>query len=1392
MRIKKRLLNFLIVLVLFIIPIFTIFVPNSSKLVISENSNNITSNLRTSDVAGTDLYAEQISAYVAGSKSIIRQSLFTNDTNIFTHFDVNDPAFYKCNIFLSASNGIEPKMFPSIMTENIFSNLFALSYNCFVGFLYYESVLSPSDAGKRAERAFKIIENKFKLDLIMINSTNDYFFPFVAYYPDWKLYFDETMHNLPMDGYWKAFNKDRVINPAYISNFHLSSTYMLINSLEMIEGGLDITTDQIDFNVGAIDFSYLQNLNMEDIMNQLGALMGGYGEMLGGISEFLGINISQTGTIDPATIEALNQVMGSFGLMNDSHYSMFMVQYEGKNEGITDLGNNLYSFNLYDAIGYTGASLHPSQKIYIALIGAFMSEIDINILGTDIIDFTPKYFEIYDYMIEQIGLLLFLAGYDQIDVSTLSDYSLKLLWVNEDGLYRNYVTPVNLNNENDPVNSLEQLGFQGLPFIPTGILNPINDFIVSYEVSNSEPNMVITKELIGDNASYGIYNAYTLNITAKVVGNETVWGIPTPIQVDLVALFDLLFPGLGQTMYDIIWDYIDNNPPYGGQYNSLEDFLGLDETPRIFYFDTYGIGVTDHYYPDLLNPANLMPYSTRMMDVIDSLPLTTTQKNTLKANFNNNESIWNNASWYMNPGQKYSYLSVNNSIANIDSFSPFYSYNFTIAETPYPLPYVFYGNTIGGTDPTMALSTDNKSWVVESEQIINHDLKIQFLFKNITNIDFINNTLERVSIIINYTAGVPINFEIFNFSSQNYVDMSSYLTSSVNNTYTYSFIKYNNSLDWLFYPKERENHTILLQIMGSDANNKFNISINDFNVTFYNRDHNVANLLGSVVQYSSEIGTARHDKRSNTITMGSYEIASLIANASLTNYSTTNGGHNLYTLNIRNIGSLPAQDINVSILIPGIIKNHGNFTISENYLSYNLSQLAPKEYITLSFSFYTPNSGSITGALITYNNPVKIENLNTTNLIATPNEVYFSAPVDYKNRKPFVRLIEISYATNDSAPIIGAHINLTVNFKNLGPAGITIPDLNVSMNDYYDDLVRIDTNKLTLTNISYLETKSFSIILNKTDWKAYYYPPINLFESSESRTIQISSSLPMILGTINFKITKSIDRSQVEIGDLISITIEVENTGTICMKDVILNDIVSFTQIYFSLTSGKLVNVIDCLDPGEKIVYNYTIKAKAQGSPTLKPASINFYYLVKQKVESNSNDIKIIIPVMTQIMAVLIPTIIALIVLGAYYRQTSKYKADKYELQRLELGLFDLSSRDSILRVEHTLRDRIGILAQEDMDKRPQKEKLKTLPPKKEEPKKEVEKEKPKAEKINKKAESQDYSIDFDTLHKKTIKELLEIAKENAIEIPPKTKKVEIVQMIIYQLDNKRRGVKNE
>jgi uncharacterized repeat protein (TIGR01451 family) len=1256
--------------------------------------------LKSSDIAGSDLYAEQINAFVAGNKSIIKQSLFTNDTNIFSQLDLNDPAFYKCNTLISTSNVIKSGMFPKLLIESGLGSLYELGFNSFVGFLSYEEELSAEDAQLRAKRALEIIKRKFEIDLIEVNGTKPNCFLFVGDTPDWDLYFEEITNNLPMDGYWKALDLTRLTNEEYYNRSHLSSTFMIINSLSFIENEPEFSTEQLNFNFQTLDFSFLENLEMGELINQLNLIVENFGEIL-------------NATISEDELEQFIEAMGSFSLSNESSYTRLMIQYEGLSDGIKKVGNNQYTFNLWDSLGYKGKPLAPSEKIYIALIGAFMSDIKINVLCTDIIDQTPSNFEFYDYLLEQISLLLYFAGLE-FDVQTLKDYSFELFWVNEEGFKKSYVKLVNLNDPSDIVNLLQQLGFSGFPYIPTGIINPPESFIITYNSSYSEPNLLLRKEVIGNNASYGAYRNFTYNIIAENIGTTTAWGVPTPIPLELNDFFLLLTLGnqpLADEFQNTIWDIV--RIEYPNQYSSLEDFFNFDKDPLIFSFDSLGTGIYDTFFPDILNFTNLWPFNDKMDNVIDiiitgypqlitALAVFGITPDELKNTFTNEYSIWNSENWKLEPGEILTYEVENVSVASLDSFQPFYTNNFTTENSP-KTPEVIIGTSIDNTLPNMALSMDNESWTIKSEEFfLNQRIEIAFIFRNNTIIDFVDNTLERISIIINFSTKddlESLNFEIFNFSSEEYIDLDPYLDTIQNNTWTFSVINNNESLNWLFYPLDPVNYSALFKISAEDSN-VFNISIDNLDIEFSTRHINVNNDTGSRVVFGSQSSNVQFERFSNSLPLSTYDMASIMATSYCTNYSSKPGALNTYTLNLKNIGSNTAENISVELSIPGIIHDSNDFTLVNGNLTYFLPLLNPSEDKTINFSFYTPNTRLISEVFITYDNPEKIQTGNSSQLKSITNQVYLAAPVDYLTEIPFIRIIDISYLfSGNIMPVVGSEFNLYYFLKNVSPSGFKIPDLNISVTDQIGDLVIMDNNNLSFKDIALNDIILFNISVKKIGWKSYIFPPINFIESSERPTIQILKSPQIILGVINLTLTKSVNKDQIEVGDEINVFIEVRNTGTIEVNDIMVNDMISYPQLYFSLTEGRLVGIINSLKPGQTFSFNYTIRAKKQSIVTLNPASITFYYLHKTEELSNTLIIKINSAQLTQITYLFLPTLASLIIVIAYLWQSNRNRKRKRQLKRTEMHILSMSSRDSILKFEPTLREKLTNLQKQSKKK---------------------------------------------------------------------------------------------
>ncbi|MFW9826101.1 MAG: hypothetical protein ACFFEY_00585 [Candidatus Thorarchaeota archaeon] len=1280
--------------------VFMIFItPLNLDLEQLNNINNIDNeiiiepDLESSDVAGSDLYAEKINVFVAGNKSLIKQSLFTNDTNILSQFDSNDPAFYKCNIIITTTNGINPSIFPRILTESEVFSPYTTGFNNFAGFLFYDKDVPVEDAEIKAKRALEIIKRKFKIDLIMVNVSEPNFYPFVGACPDFNCFFQELMINFPMDGYWKALDVQRLTSEAYLKSNHISSSFMLLNSLDFFDGEYNLSTDQINFNLDSLDLSFLQTIGLENLLEQFDAIIENFGD-------FFNLTISEE------EFQQFLEIFSSFTIVNDSHYTTISIQYEGLDEGIQKVGDNQYRFNLWDALGYHDEPLAPSEKIYIALAGAFMSEINIEILCTDIIDATPMNFKFSDYLLEQIALLFYLAGID-FNTQDLKDYSFDLFWVSETGKKRSYVKPVNLQDPADIINILTQLGFQGFNFIPTGIINPIGDFSVTYNISQSEPNLILKKELIGGNASFGAFRNFTYHILAENIGNLTVWGVPTHIPFELNDIFLLLTLGnqeLANEFQDTLWEIV--RIEYPNQYVSLEDFFNFDEDPRIFYFDSFGTGVFDTFYPDISNLTNLYPYNEDMEHVIDVLitgyPQLATALGVLgltpremKDLFTNSYSVWNDNNWKLEPREFLSYEISNYSIENLDSFTSFYTSNFTIQSNP-PTPEIISGKPLYGTTPEMALSSDEDSWIIGSiEKFLEQKVEINFIFKNESVIDFANNKLQKISFIVNISASFDLessNFRIFDFETEEFRDMSQFLESNINNTWTFSIINQNRSLDWLFYPLEQNDLISILKIICTNSE-EFNISINDLDIEFSDRNINFNNDPGSRIVFGSITGNVQFERRSNSIPLSTYSAASIIVSSYLNSYSNEPGDLITLTIDFMNIGSEVAKNLTISMLIPGIIDNINEFKLIDKNLSYYCAEIAPSEELSVNLSFYVPNSISLSEISIVYNNPKPIEGGNSTKVYSYTNELFISAPVNYEEFFPFVRVVRLDYIGTELHPSIGEIFNLTISLKNLAPYNFKITDLNISVNDHFGDLKNVGIHSFYFKDLNYEESISFNITLKKKGWKGYYYPPINFIQGSESRTIQIFTSSSIILGKINFSIIKSVNKDQIEIGERLTVFIEVQNTGTISVENLRVNDMLSFSQLDFSLIEGKLINLINSLGSGEKEIFNYTIEGKRQTLVTLNPSTIKFYYLQEREVTSRSNLIKIITPKITQFYYIGLPVFIGIVVFIIYFWQTKKYKRKRKDYQRAEMNIFELGSREAILKIEHTLGERLNSLA---------------------------------------------------------------------------------------------------
>jgi len=204
-----------------------------------------------------------------------------------------------------------------------------------------------------------------------------------------------------------------------------------------------------------------------------------------------------------------------------------------------------------------------------------------------------------------------------------------------------------------------------------------------------------------------------------------------------------------------------------------------------------------------------------------------------------------------------------------------------------------------------------------------------------------------------------------------------------------------------------------------------------------------------------------------------------------------------------------------------------------------------------------------------------------------------SAPIDFKKKSPELQEIELKIAVNNSAPYPGDQIEVNITAKNIGDYDIgkydlywfnTLKTLLPTIEGDYTENNLLEINSIG-TNIS----KSIQIIVNKTNFMGYLLMiPHFLASILNNPTISIRSSSqdPLIVGEISFQIEKIVSNTIVFQGDLITILVKVNNTGTIPFGNFSLQERTTISSSDFQYL-GNESYFIGILDPNE--VKNFTI-----------------------------------------------------------------------------------------------------------------------------------------------------------------------------------------------------------
>ncbi len=1237
---------------------------SSSPEVKLKSSQEVGQNPNISLVASNEFYAEQIAASVYGDASLLTHLLITNDSNIFQRLDFTDPAFLDASVLISASNGISSPIDPNIYTPEESQTTSGLGANAFFGFLYYNNQTNPNEIQDRSPRAFKILKEAFQMDLIQYDTGSDRFFPFVGYYPIWDVYQDVLFSGVPKDGYFGAIDYDRISSASYLSTKMFSGSLVLFDKVTVLNEIADVAGDYY-------------GVNLDDYFNIASFDLGQYdlsalGQAFEDIPFF---NATGIATL-MSSLGGLTSILGSGGLTDLLQYSRILsmvVRYEGHPNGIVKNLDDTFTFDLFKALNYNGTQLNPSKSIYVALMGALFSAVTINLFSSEVADFTPKRCDFSTYLVERIELASFIAGQD-IDLSLLTDYSFRTYWETSGGQSLLYSNLYNPTNDQDIMNSLYTLGIKGTLGIPLGLLNPLSSLWVKYSIPNAELLLDVKKNI--DTGYNSVTGLSTMTVNVKNVGNRTAWGVIAdrpflspetvlgPIQDYIPGLYNYLFGedgsgGLARSQFD----------------QDAEEFLGMKDA-RNFLLDTSGDGAYDSYYPNPYSTTGLLPYNpvfARWLidygaddDLFSVLGIDGRQY--LANLFNDSGSIFNPENYQLQPGEGFSYVS-NNTASIINTYTSFEEYNYSQGS----FPALVYGQTADGTTPAGGLAAnDVLAWNITSEQAgVQHLIQCIFKFQNTT----IPNPLKELDQlrlvwqgINNISLAGDIQWAIWNRTTGGSGAFQDF-TWNTDNTNPTTVLTYNFNTGLSDLTDGTNNYTTYVRLtIVTDAPVK--LSIDDFNLNFTMLDTNALDLGSARVTYSTSASYNRLTVASNGALITTRDAPSLVGQAELTQQRSYPGDLNMYTLHLTNNGTETARNITISMTTPGIIIDPGNFTLIGNMLNCSLEDLpATASFINISFTFRTPNSLLVPKARIEYDNFIDLLP-NEADFVTSANQIFLSAPIDYDTRVPYLNLLGYTLSTNVTAPAIGEHINVTLIVQNIGQE--TIPEINLTWGQNLDGFSFLSANTFKITDLQpgVGNEQEISFILNKTNYRGYFVPPIIAVNGTQFQTIRQIAASPIILGASSLRITRTSSNLQPETNDVVTITVTVENNGTIDMEQILVNDINCFPQQGYTLNSGVLVFNITKLIPGQSVSFSYTIKAKNQGHYEFRPAEVTYFYVYKVSFTSPTLSSKVQSPPYILMLYFAIPLVIGIVAIIIYYSMQKKIQKEDYELRRREELMF--------------------------------------------------------------------------------------------------------------------------
>ncbi|MHA1618502.1 MAG: hypothetical protein ACTSVZ_04410 [Promethearchaeota archaeon] len=1275
----------------------------------------------SADISGNELYAEQIKFNIAGKYNLVRHSSLSNDTNILAGLDLSDPAFNGASFYLTTSNGIESEISP-FPTEASNLNYISVSMTQFKFIIYFEGSEIISEIHAQRDRILDIFKNLLKIDLIVQEAfesiTEGFYYEFTGFTPNWADYFETTVSNIPKDGYWATFDREKILSEDYMDNYHLSSNLLFLKDFQMLDKINNFTSSEI---VIPFDLSPLDSSN--SLLNVA----------------FL--PSAPTGDGDEESEEELSYIERTKNLC------FFSVQYEGNPNSELDPESQTYKFDIFSALTYDGATLGISDKCFNSLDGISLSKIDIGLLFGEMISMSPETFPFDSESLNRLENLLFLVS-DDIDFSFLDEYSFKVKWITEDSLSMLTTIPINQHNSSDMVNYLELItdlpaiggllgdfggltgglagdssedssgdlseGFSGgLGYgIPGSSIAPLEEFTLNYVQSQVEPSLRITKQIQVGNATniLNLNASPEINLTVSNPNPFPVWG--KAVNLSIIGFTndptqDITLLDLDQSFFELFGydtSLIINILETLGY--TLDD-LFHDDNPRFFQLDLNNSGTFDTMYPDLfdLNINRLFPYSPEftalLIDNSDAFGSIADNPQM----WNSTESMYNPENWKLDPDEEFSLIVDSGQAGVNDTYSIYQTFNLSTDEGSHPITAVGlerlntqYGDTF--------IQDDDSEWIIDSVSIGETQQIQQYLF--FTNTSELlhegNDTIDLDSFLFDFVFGesdntTTVQMEIYNHTHSDgpgdgFIDIPTVydLDNPGVINYTFSNNEFNISQ---FYSKDLNFSLIIRLTFENDES--FSISHDYIQVSLQDRFNNLIFHNQTVVQYCSFYDHNQYYSHSNSLLLSTAKFASLIVENNITRLNSDN----LFQCNITisNIGSIDAHNVDLSLIqigripdlhdISHILINNlstfqsitSNFTLISGILYFNQSILKAGEKIeNLTVNIYFPYSMLLPAVNITWvNSPQFNESVNL--MFGYSIQDFYSQPLNYEDRNQlnFLHQVQIEYLPfiSNGNFLTGDNRSVFLNITNLN--GMTIQGLEFYFIENIQGLsLQNESNYFPLQQLEGYSSIILELQYQKENYQGYFLPAELDITCIENNFLQPIFIEPLILGDFNLNISKTLSQTTGIMGNIIEVTITLENTGNIETGNLVINDVDSYSADAFILESGVIIQELSMLEPGSNFQFVYQIKVlNSEGYHTINPVQVQYFFGNKLDILSESMVFKVLEPKILIYSRIIIPAFIGLMSMVIIYKYKSNRSRADFDYQRRENLFFGKDYHES-------------------------------------------------------------------------------------------------------------------